>query len=223
MQDSTGNDHRMGVLIVDQHPVTEHGLRRIIESISGVEVVAVLRKSADVLRTVDSICPDMVVMEMLLDGRNALELLRSIRKRNPGTKVLVVSMLPESIYAERALRAGALGYLSKSDSLGNLMFALGNIACNEIYMSACVQQKILRRLIQDDVPSSETTDILSDFELSVFELVGKGHDAEDIARLLDNKPAPVSACFRSIRRKLRISSDSRVVDTAKQWVLTHHC
>ncbi len=222
MHGTTEKNRGARILIVDEHPVAACGLRRLLESATSLHIIAEVRSPGEALEIVAAESPDIVILELLIGESNALNLVRAIRTLNPRTKVLVLSMLPEVIYAERALRAGALGYLAKKNSLKTIVAALRNVARNEIYMSTPVKQKLLRKIMLNPNEITDPTDVLSDSELSVFELLGKGLDLDALAQRLEIGAEAVALYRRNIKRKLGIQPERRLLDFASQWVQTHH-
>lgn len=211
------------VMIVDGHPLAACGLRRFLESETSHHIIADVRSSRDALEIVAAESPDIVILELLIGESNALNLVRAIRAMNPRTKVFVLSMLPEVIYAERALRAGALGYLEKKNLLMSIVVALRYVARNEIYMSTPVKQKLIRKIMLNPNEITDSTDVLTDSELSAFELIGRGLDLDALAQRLEIGNEQAALYHRSIKRKLCMQHERHFLDFASQWVQKHHC
>ena len=174
----------------------------------------------DAIRLVDSTSPDIVIVDISLNGTDGLELTKELRTRHPNLPVLVLSVFDECIYAERALRAGAGGYLMKSESASNLISAIRRVLRGDIYVSDRSASKILSGLVgTKNREESHSLDILTDRELQVFRCVGKGMNTSEIADSLLISVKTVEAHREHIKRKLNLKRSSDLLRFAIQHSL----
>src|SRR5262245_36250870 len=166
---------RSTVFVVDDHPVFREGLARIINHEKDLVVCGEASDAADALRRVERLKPDLVIIDIALEGMNGIDLARSLRSRLPASRLLIVSMHPESLYGERALRAGANGYVMKRESGRTLLAAMRRVLAGKTHVSAELNERILRQLSgQAPEAAGPAVERLSDRELEVFELIGQG-------------------------------------------------
>lgn len=163
--------------------------------------------------------PDIAVVDIGLQGMNGLELIKSLRQRSPGLLILVMSMYEESVYAERALRAGAKGYIMKHESVDNVVTALQRILSGKIYLSEKMSESILENLAQDkSVQTRSPVDVLSDRELEIFRLLGQGFKNRKIAQELNLSVKTVESYHDQIKQKLKFKDSADLLQYAIQWV-----
>jgi DNA-binding NarL/FixJ family response regulator len=157
------------VLIVDDHPVFREGLVRIINQEKDLVVCGEAADATEALRSAENLRPDLVVIDISLEGTSGIDLAKSLRSRCPGMRLLVLSMHPESLYAERALRAGASGYVMKRESGRKLLAAMRDVLDGRMHVSPEFQESILRRVASSGRGSrGSPVEGLSDRELEVF-------------------------------------------------------
>ena len=196
------------ILIVDDHPVLRKGLVRLIESKNGFEVCAEAGDATEAMSFIKKDKPDLAIVDLVLPGESGIALTKQIRANFPEIPVLVLSMHEEARYASRALRAGAMGYIAKQDAIDNIMSALHTIFNGERYVSPGIAQVALANLATDGngVDTDDPTSILSDRELEILDLIGKGHEVRDIADRLRLSPKTVETHRTHILQKLNIHS-----------------
>jgi DNA-binding NarL/FixJ family response regulator len=212
---------RSTVFIVDDHPVFREGLARIINRENNLVVCGEASGAAEALRRLDRLKPDLVIVDIALEGMNGIDLARSVRTRLPDSRVLMVSMYPESLYGERALRAGAHGYVMKRESGRTLLAAMRRVLAGKTYVSRQLNERILRHLSCPGraAPGPEV-DRLSDRERQVFELIGQGLGTRAIAERLGVSMKTVETHREHIKDKLGLGRTAELVQRAIQWV--HH-
>ena len=167
--------------------------------------------------------PDILVLDISLNGPDGLDLLKSVRSRYPDLPVLVLSMHDESIYAERALRAGAQGYIMKQEATDKVLVALRRILTDEIYVSDRIANRMLQHYIGNSAagkPSSIAD--LTDRELEVFRLIGEGHSTRQIAAELHISVKTVESYQAHIKEKLSLRSGRELVQHAIQWAINEN-
>jgi DNA-binding NarL/FixJ family response regulator len=210
------------VVIVDDHPIVRHGLTQLIQTEADLEVVGEAAEAGEAMQLVEATNPDLVVLDISLRGTNGIELIKQIRARNSTIKLLVSSMHDESLYAERALRAGAMGYIKKEVVTDQIIAAIRTLLGGKIYLSDHITDRILHRVVagQEELGGS-MVDGLSDRELEVFELIGQGLGTRQIAKQLHLSVKTIETYREHIKAKLNIHTASELAQHAVQWALEH--
>lgn len=207
------------VLLVDDHPIMRHGLAQLISMEPGLDVCGEAGSAADGLVAVGKLKPDLAVVDLTLPDKNGLELIKDIQAMYPTTQTIVLSMHDESLYAERALRAGARGYLMKETAAENLINAIQRVLSGAIYVSEAMASRMLEQVTgQRGKTGSTGVDQLTDRELEVLEMIGKGTPTKLIADKLKISARTVEAHRAHIKEKLGITDGPALVRYAVQWV-----
>jgi len=211
---------RSAVLIVDDHPIVRQGLTLLINREPDLAVCGDAEEAASALSRIEELKPDLIVVDISLNGPDGLDLLKSIRARDPNLPVLILSMLDESLYAERALRAGANGYIMKQEATDRVLVAIRRILAGEIYVSDRIANRMLHRFaggvqIEDRSPIAD----LTDRELEVFRLIGEGHGTRQIAEQLHISVKTVESYQAHIKEKLSLKNARELVQRAIQWTV----
>ncbi len=209
---------RHKVLIVDDHPIVRHGLAELIARQPDLEVCGDAADVPEALRQVEAQRPDVAVIDISLEGGNGIELIGKIKALYPGVKMLVSSMHDEKVFAGRALRAGALGYISKRESIRKVIDALRQILRGEIYLSTQMANRLLHRAAFGEPLDQHPTEVLSNRELEVFEMTGHGMTTQQIAHKLGISPRTVETHRKNIKTKLRLANSAQLTRAACQWV-----
>jgi len=206
------------VFVVDDHPIVRQGLTLLINRESDLAVCGEGEEMHSALRAIQAARPDILIVDISLNGPDGLELLKNIRITSPRLPVLILSMHDESIYAERALRAGANGYIMKQEATEKVLVALRRILSGEIYVSDRVGNSMLRHYVRG-VNSAEHSSIadLTDRELEVFRLIGEGLGTRQIAEALHLSVKTVESYQAHIKEKLSLRSARELVQHAVQW------
>ena len=212
------------ILIVDDHALVRVGLTQLISHEPDMEVCGDAADEDEGLQRVAQTRPHLVVVDISLKHGNGLELIKRLKIAHPDVKVLVSSMHDESLFAERALHAGALGYINKQDSPEKVIEAIRKVLDGQVYLSAEMTDHLLHRLgsrTHDslDRPSVEN---LSDREWEVFELIGRGHSTRQIAERLHRSIKTIETHREHIKEKLRLGNGTELTRHAVQWVLENH-
>ena len=209
------------VLIVDKHPVTREGMTHRINGESDLEVCGEAADIPDAYRLIEDTGPDLVLIDIGLSNGDALELVKRLKSRNSPVKFLVWSVNGDSLYAERALRAGALGYVSKEESTDTIVGAVRRVLAGGIYLSPGMMDLLVRRNVAglDKGVSAESLDDLSDRELAVFRMTGQGLDTYAIAGRMRVSPKTVETYKARIKDKLGLGTGSEVLVRAVRWVV----
>lgn len=207
------------ILVVDDHPVVRRGLRELIADESDLEVCGEADDVAQAVRQVQATRPDVVVVDLTLKSGHGLDLIQKIKALDHRIKVLVSSMHDESLFAERAIRAGAMGYISKQESPKNIIEAMRQVIRGEIYLSPRMANRLLHRIAAGEPLDKPPIESLSDRELEVFEMIGRGLSTKRIAGKLGLSHKTVESHREKIKAKLNLTNSSELTCHATQWVL----
>ena len=207
------------ILIVDDHPLMRKGLIMSMESDSDIEVVGQASNAEEAMSLVESAAPDLVIVDISLPGMSGLELIKHIHAIKPDVLTLVVSRHDEALYAERAIRAGARGYVMKLEAGQVIVKAIRRVLNGGVYVSEEINERLLMGLASGmDSVAKSPFDLLSDRELEVFELTGRGYGTRDIAERLHLSVKTVESYRARIKNKLNLSSAAELMQHAVQWV-----
>lgn len=206
------------VFVVDDHPIVRQGLTLLINRESDLAVCGEAEEMHAALTAIPVLKPDILIVDISLNGPDGLELLKNIRITMPHLPVLILSMHDESIYAERALRAGANGYIMKQEATEKVLVALRRILSGEIYVSGRIANSMLQHYVRGTVPSEHSSiSELTDRELEVFRLIGDGYGTRQIAEVLHLSIKTVESYQAHIKEKLCLRSARELVQHAVQW------
>ena len=213
---STRVRHR--VLIVDDHPIVRQGLRRLIDQEEDLIVCGEAESTREAKGAIRELKPDVVIVDISLKQGDGIELVKDARAHYASLPILVLSMHDETIYAERALRAGANGYIMKQEATEKVLVAVRQILNQKVYVSDRIANRMLQQYIsgsatQEHSPISE----LSDRELEVFRLIGEGHSTRRIAEELHLSIKTVESYQAHIKNKLSLKNARELVQRAIQW------
>lgn len=206
------------VLIVDDHPIVRQGISQLINQEPDFDTCRQAGNAQETLDLLENSIPDVVLVDISLDGISGLELIKILKSRYPALPVLVLSMHDESLYAERALRAGAKGYVMKQEATEKVLIAIRQVLRGELYLSDRMQGKILQRILNGDAGGLSPIDLLSDRELEVFRLIGHGFATGDIARELARSVKTVETHRAHLKDKLGLKNAAELTRFAVQWV-----
>jgi DNA-binding NarL/FixJ family response regulator len=208
------------VLIVNSHPITRMGLAQLINDQPDLVVCDEAGDAASALKTVKKNGLNLVLSEIGLPDKSGLELIKEIKAMRPGLPVLVISMHDESLYAERALHAGARGYIMKDATGEQLMDAIRQVLSGKMYVSKKISSRVVEAFSGGSSASSARLSVeqLSDREFQVFELIGLGLSTSKIARRLSLSAKTVNAHRAQIKKKLHIKTASELISFAARWL-----
>lgn len=216
-----GKDSKTKIIVVDDHPMMRKGLSMTLDSELEFEVIAQIERAEEVVERYNELAPDLAVIDISLPGMSGLELVKHLTAQDPDLKILVVSRHEENLYAERVLRAGAKGYVMKQEAGDVLIKAVRKILNGRIYVSDAINEKLLLGMAsgQKDLNKSPL-DLLSDRELEVFELTGKGNNTREIAEKLHLAVKTVESYRARIKTKLNLENATELMMHAVKWVET---
>jgi DNA-binding NarL/FixJ family response regulator len=208
------------ILIVDDHPIMRRGYTSLLGRVADLEVCGEAGSAQEALALIEEHNPDLAIVDISLGGMNGIELTKHIRAEHPGTLVLVVSMHDESLYAERALAAGARGYIMKSEVDNAVVDAVRHVLDGGYYVSEAMSSKLFAQFGSGHRARGvdDPVERLSDRELEVFEMIGLGKSTVEIADALVISPKTVESHRAKIREKLGLGSGREVMRHAVQWL-----
>jgi DNA-binding NarL/FixJ family response regulator len=207
------------VFVVDDHPIVRDGLQLLLNREDDLEVCGLAENANQAIRDIEKIKPDLVVVDISLKGGvSGIELTKGIKKRYPNLPVLVLSMHDEAIYAERAIRAGARGYIMKQEMTGAIVTAIRRIMAGKIFLSEKMTSRLLDELMFNQNTRIETPiESLTNRELEVFHLIGEGNRTRDIAKKLNLSVKTIDTYRLRIKTKLNVKNSTELVKLAIEW------
>ena len=209
------------ILLVDDHPIVQQGLAKLINKESDLTVCGQAEDAPQALKAVKSFEPDMAIVDISLGDTSGLELIKDIRLQSPHLPILALSMHDETLYGERALRAGANGYIMKREAIKKIILAIHHVLDGQIYLSDKMSARMLRKLAGAKTKADTSPiDSLSDRELEVLLLIGRGHRAQQIAGKLYLSTKTIEAHCARIKKKLSLINAAELLQYAIQWAKT---
>jgi DNA-binding NarL/FixJ family response regulator len=209
------------ILIIDDHPVLRRGLAALIESEPGLAVCGEAATCRAALDAIGTNQPDLVIVDLVLAGCDGLDLIKDMKMRHPQIPALVLSMHDEAVYAERSLRAGARGYITKQELDDTLLTAIHRLLDGEMFMSRKLEVRLAAKFVTGrTLDTSSALNALSDRELQVFRLIGQGRSTRQIAETLHLSIKTIESHREHIKQKLSIESSAELAQRATQWVET---
>ncbi len=210
---------KVRVLIVDDHPVTRQGVAALLSQQPDLEVCGEADSAPRAIELIEKLHPDLAIVDVTLKSTNGIELTKNIKAQAPNVQVLILSMHDESLFAERALRAGATGYLMKHEASQKVITAIQRVLRGELYLSDNIKEKMLHRLVNHKTEEVVfPIDALSDREMEVFQLIGNGYSTRQIAAKLNLSVKTIDSYREHLKLKLNLETGSDLVRYAIQWV-----
>jgi DNA-binding NarL/FixJ family response regulator len=218
MTAKTGNPGHIQVYLVDDHPPIREAIRSYVDGIMDIEICGEAGTAEAAFRDIETLAPDVAVVDLSLPDAHGLDLIENLNAQCPDVEIVVYSMYGEIVYAERAIRAGASGYLMKVTSVQNLVEAIRRVNDGEVYLSPQMSARILNKVARGKsaVPSFPI-DELTDRELEVFQMLGEGYDVSEIVERLNLARKTVESYRRRAKEKLDVDSVSKLLQYAIQW------
>jgi DNA-binding NarL/FixJ family response regulator len=206
------------IVLVDDHPVLREGFAELINHEPDLHVCGQAATAASALEAIGTLNPDLAVVDISLSGASGIELLKDIQARQPGQLTLAFSVHDESIHGERALRAGARGYVMKSEPTAEIMAAIREVLRGEIYLSKRMRSLVVEKFLHtDSVARGAGVQHLSDRELEVFQLIGNGRKTRQIAAQLHLSIKTIETYRAHIKDKLGLADGTELVRHAVRW------
>jgi DNA-binding NarL/FixJ family response regulator len=217
-QAKPGKNKTTKILLVDDHPVVRDGFAELINREPDLMVCAAAEDRSGAIQAVEQNAPQLVVIDLTLKNSSGMELIKDIHARWPELLLLVVSMHNETLYAERVLRAGARGYITKQQATRDILQAIRRVLAGGIYLNETTGAAILARLAaKPQIKEDTISDQLTDRELQVFELTGQGFNTREISTQLRIDMKTVETYRLRIREKLNLDSSSELLKLAIRW------
>lgn len=212
-------ENKTQILIVDDHPIVRQGIAGLVNHENDLAVCGQAEDAHQALRAIGQLTPDMVIVDISLKETNGLELIKNIHSRYPNLLILALSMHDETVYAERALRAGAMGYIMKQEATENVILAIRKILSGELYVSDRMASRMVRKLVGGQTETlGSPIESLSDRELEVFHLIGHGHGTRQISERLHRSVKTIETYQANIKEKLSLKNAGELHQYAIQWV-----
>jgi DNA-binding NarL/FixJ family response regulator len=218
---SPKNNKKSRILVVDDHPVVRQGLKLLINQEPELTVCGEAENPQKAFAAIQEQHPDIAIIDLSLAHSSGIDLIKNIKLRYPDLPILVLSMHDESLYAERALRAGARGYIMKQEAPEKVITAIREVLQGKLYVSDAMGAKLLKQFIdRRSTAAASSVELLSDRELEVFQLIGKGLGTRQISEKLNISIKTVEAYRANIKEKLKLTSSAELVQHAIHWVLS---
>jgi DNA-binding NarL/FixJ family response regulator len=207
------------IMIVDDHPIFRKGLAQLINEEIDLEVCGEAEDVPEAKKFLEKLKPDMVIVDLSLKGASGLELIKYIHDQSPGRPILVLSMHDEAVYAERALKAGARGYIMKQEMTGKVVTAVRQVLNGKMFFSDDIVETILGRVaVNAENAPKDPVATLSDRELEVFTLIGRGLGRKEMASMLNVSIKTIGSYREKIKEKLRIKTSPELAKRAVEWL-----
>jgi len=211
--------NKSNILIVDDHPIVRQGLAELVNQEADLAVCGQAEDAHQAMKTVKELKPDMAIVDISLKETSGMELIKDLNSQYPNLPILALSMHDESLYAERALRAGARGYIMKDEATEKVIMAIHKILSGEIYISDKMAAKMMRKLVGSSTEvNTSPVERLSDRELEVFQLIGKGFGTRQISERLFLSIKTIETYRAHIKEKLHFADSAELLQYAIQWV-----
>jgi len=206
------------ILLVDDHPITRQGVSALINQERNLTVCGEADNAPRAIELITKLTPDIAIIDISLKSMSGIELIKNIRVPAPRLPILVM-MHDESLFAERALRAGAQGYIMKQEASEKILTAIHQVLADEIYLSDAMKEKMLHRVVNHKKEETGfAIDQLSDRELEVFQLIGNGYPTRQIAQRLNLSVKTIDSYREHLKLKLLLENGADLVRYAIQWV-----
>jgi DNA-binding NarL/FixJ family response regulator len=207
---------RKKILIVDDHPMMREGLRGTINREPDLVVCGEAANANQALDAMPKLAPDLVLVDITMPGKSGLELVKDLKALHPNLAILGISMHEETLYAERMLRAGAGGYITKQQPPEELIKAIRQVLDNKVYLSRDASERLLQRFTGKLQPNRSPMEILTDREFEIFQLIGQGKTPQEIAPQLHLSAKTVAVHYANIRQKLNLKTTAQLIRFAVQ-------
>jgi len=212
---------RHTVLIVDDHPIVRQGLAQLIDQETDLQVCGQAEDAHEAMQAIGTLHPDMVIVDISLKDTSGMELIKDLKVQHPDLPVLTLSMHDEAVYGERALRAGAKGYIMKQEATEKVVTAIRRVLAGEVYVSDGMAAQMVSKIVGGGTKKTGSpVDRLSDRELEVFRLIGEGFSTREMAERLHLSIKTIETYRAHIKDKLGFQDANELLRSAIQWVNT---
>jgi DNA-binding NarL/FixJ family response regulator len=211
---------RASIFIVDDHELIRRGLRELVNGATDMQVCGEAGTAAEAMRLIPRCSPDVTVLDLTLPDGNGIELIKRLCAHDPDMRILVASMHDEEVFAERALLAGAMGYINKQETAERILDGMRRILKGKVFLSPRMTERLLRDFAgHPPAVGHSPVERLSDRELEVFELIGHGMRTTEIAESLNLSVKTIETYRAHIKQKLKLESSAALTRSAVQWSL----
>ncbi|EIC20824.1 response regulator [Thiorhodovibrio frisius] len=210
------------LVIVDDHPLVREGLKAVLAREQGLIVVGEAGNVGEAMALIQALAPDMAIIDLALADGDGLDLIKRLKAHCPNLKMLVCSMRDEALFAERALHAGAIGYVHKSEVALHIIDAIRATLMGRMFLSPAMVERLLKRNGPGQQPAGLSVDNLSDRELQVFGLIGDGQSTAEIAQVLHLSVKTIETHRENIKRKLQLGNAAELTRSAIIWSQTQY-
>ncbi len=211
------------VLVIDDHPIVRHGLKQLVEADPALAVCGEAGNAHDAFELLNTIAPDLILVDISLNGVSGLDLLKELRDRNDKVPVMIVSMYTDAIYLRQALEIGAQGYIDKKEAIRNLSYAIHRVLGGHVYLSERMMDQLAQMVNPEQQKGevrmiSDLIDEMTTREREILEYVGKGFRPQQIAHELNLSVRTVHSHRQNLRKKLNLDSAADLDQFAINWV-----
>jgi DNA-binding NarL/FixJ family response regulator len=206
------------IFILDDHPIIRQGIGELINDEADMTVCGEAENFQDAMQAVEKLKPDVILVDISLDGSSGLEFIKSLKINHPEIKALILSMHDEVLYAERALREGARGYIMKQEATEKIMDAIRHVMGGQVYLSEHMMERILEKKYGGISVDASPYEALSDRELEVFRMIGEGASTSLIAKQLHRSMKTIETYRARIKVKLNLKNNMELIRLAMNWV-----
>lgn len=215
----TPKEKRTRIVIVDDHPMVRERLAEVINREPDLQVCGEAEDRSGALQIIAATRPHLAIVDLTLKASHGMDLIKDLQSLHPDVRVLVVSMQEESLYAERVIRAGARGYITKQEATRRVMQAIRTVLAGEVYLSQQLAAQLLTRVVGQQRPEAALpVSSLADRELQVFELIGRGFSTRQVAEHLHLDVKTIETYRARIKEKLNLKDASELLQRAIAWV-----
>jgi DNA-binding NarL/FixJ family response regulator len=212
------NKPKANIFLVDDHPLVREWLTNLIHQQPDLAVCGESEDAPHALQEISAAKPDVAIVDISLKHGSGIELIKNLKALQPGVAVIVLSMHDERLYAERALRAGARGYIMKRETAKKVIMAIRQVLDGKIYMSESLAAVFAAKFVDGRLPASGSlVERLSDRELEVFQLLGKGYETRQVAEMMNVSMKTVQAHCAHIKEKLKLTNAAELLREAVRW------
>ncbi|MCF7914363.1 MAG: response regulator transcription factor [Spirochaetaceae bacterium] len=207
------------IVIIDDHPIVRKGFAQLINREADLTVVGEAEDHLSAQTVISETQPDLALVDLTLKESDGLELIKTINAQYPKVKTMVISLHDERVYAERALRAGAKGYIMKSEATENVMTAIRTVLKGSMYLSDDMHARMLSQFAGNSKKETSPIDVLSDREFEVFRMIGDGLETREIAKRLTLSVKTIETYKSHLKTKLDLHSSTELIQRAVEWNL----
>lgn len=220
--EATDSKQKHRVFLVEDHPIVRHGLATLIDDEPDLSVCGGAESAREAAAAIKKLKPDVVVVDIALGETSGLDLIKELHEDRPKMPILALSMHDEAVYAERALRAGAKGYIMKKEAMDKVMTAIRRVLAGEVYVSEKMASRMVRKLVDPkDSAVSSPIETLSDREFEVFRLIAQGIGPTEIAQRLQVSVKTIETHREHIKEKLGFKTGTELTRFCLQWQMNH--